>query len=96
MKIRKIVGKALLHVLGFAYFLFFFSELFMVSAAAYIDPALTAMLIQIAAGIFITLGVVFGVFRKKVILFFKNIGVKRTQRKIEKQVSRQSGEVTNS
>jgi len=55
------------------------------TASAYIDPATTAMLTQIIAGIFITLGVVFGVFRRKIILFFKNMSVKRTQRKIEKE-----------
>jgi len=39
-------------------------------ASAYIDPATTAMLTQIIAGVFITLGVVFGVFRRKIIMFF--------------------------
>jgi len=55
------------------------------TASAYIDPATTAMLTQIIAGVFITLGVVFGVFRRKIILFFKNMSVNRTKRKIEKQ-----------
>jgi hypothetical protein len=59
------------------------------TASAYIDPATTAMLTQIIAGVFITLGVVFGVFRRKIILFFKNISVNRTKRKIEKQNAKQ-------
>ena len=55
------------------------------TASAYIDPATTAMLTQIIAGVFITLGVVFGVFRRRIIMFFKNMSVNRTKRKIEKQ-----------
>jgi len=55
------------------------------TASAYIDPATTAMLTQIIAGVFITLGVVFGVFRRKIILFFKNMSVNRMKKKIEKQ-----------
>ena len=60
------------------------------TASAYIDPATTAMLTQIIAGVFITLGVVFGVFRRKIILFFKNMSVNRTKRKIEKQNAKQN------
>jgi len=71
--------------LATAYFLVGFAMLFTGTALAYIDPATTAMLTQIIAGAVITLGVVAGVFRQKIIMFFKNISVKRTQRKIEKQ-----------
>jgi len=62
------------------------------TASAYIDPATTAMLTQIIAGVFITLGVVFGVFRRKIIMFFKDMSVKRTQRKIEKEAAKQNKE----
>jgi len=68
---------------------------FTVPASAYIDPATTAMLTQIIAGLFITLGVVFGVFRRKIILFFKNASVNRTKRKIEKQVKKQTNDQSN-
>ena len=54
-------------------------------SATYIDPATTAMLTQIVAGVFITLGVTFGIFRRKIIMFFKNLSVKRTQKRIERQ-----------
>ena len=57
-------------------------------ASAYVDPATTAMLTQIIAGVFITLGVFFGVFRRKIVLFFKNMSVNRTKRKIEKQAQK--------
>jgi len=53
--------------------------------SAYIDPATTAMLTQIIAGAVITLGVVFGVFRRKIVMFFKNMSVNRAKRRIEKQ-----------
>jgi len=60
------------------------------TASAYIDPATTAMLTQIIAGVLITLGVVFGVFRRKIIIFFKNMSINRTKRKIEKQAAIQN------
>jgi len=59
------------------------------TASAYIDPATTAILTQIIAGVFITLGVVFGVFRRKIMLFFKNQSVNRAKCKIEKQTKNQ-------
>jgi O-antigen/teichoic acid export membrane protein len=55
---------------------------------AYVDPAVTAMMTQIVAGVVISLGVAFGVFRRKVFMFFKNISVKHTQRKIERQAKK--------
>ena len=75
---------------GTLYFLFFICMYFTLPASAYIDPATTAMLTQIIAGVFITLGVVFGVFRRKIILFFKNMSINRTKKKIEKQVKKQT------
>jgi len=75
-------------LIGTAYFLFFICMYLTMPAAAYIDPATTAMLTQIIAGVFITLGVVFGVFRRKIIMFFKNMSINRTKRKIEKQAAK--------
>ena len=71
-----------------AYYLFFVCMFLTVPASAYIDPATTAMLTQIIAGVFITLGVVFGVFRRKIIMFFKNMSINRTKKKIEKQAAK--------
>jgi len=82
---NKKIASIIMQVFGTAYFLYFFSILLTTTAYAYIDPATTAMLAQIVAGVFITLGVVFGVFRRKIIMVFKNLSVKRTKRKIEKQ-----------
>ncbi|MCL2819424.1 MAG: hypothetical protein FWD38_01110 [Oscillospiraceae bacterium] len=66
------------------------------TASAYIDPATTAMLTQIIAGAFITLGVVFGVFRRKIIMFFKNMNVNRIKRKIEREAEKQNKNKENS
>jgi hypothetical protein len=73
------------------YFSFFIGMYMTAPAYAYIDPATTAMLTQIVAGIFISLGVVFGVFRQKIILFFKNLHVKSMQRKIAKSRDGRNG-----
>jgi hypothetical protein len=71
--------------LRFLYFAGFVSVLLQTSASAYLDPSTTAMITQIAAGALISLGIVVGIFRQKIILFFKNMRVKRIQRKIEKE-----------
>ena len=70
---------------AFMYFFTVITLLLTTTASAYIDPATTAMLTQIIAGVFITLGVVLGVFRRKILLFFKNMSVNLTRRKIERQ-----------
>ena len=46
------------------------------STLCYIDPASTALIWQVLAGIFISLGVVFGVFWRKISTFFKSLWVK--------------------
>ena len=78
---------------GTIYFAFFILMYLTIPVSAYIDPATTAMLTQIIAGVFITLGVVFGIFRRKIILFFKNMSVKRAKSKIERQVEKQQDEM---
>ena len=85
---KKNAAGVIYRTLGTLYFLVFFCMFFTVPVSAYIDPATTAMLTQIIAGVFITLGVVFGVFRRKIILFFKNMSINRTKRKIEKQIKK--------
>jgi len=75
--------KKLRKVLCLAYFTFFIMIFFTMPVSAYIDPATTAMLTQIVAGIFITLGVTLGIFRRKIFMFFKNLSVKHTAKKIQ-------------
>jgi len=72
------------------------SMLLTTTASAYIDPATTAMLTQIVAGVFITLGVIAGVYRRKISMFFKNKSVNRTKRKIEKEAEKAKDKDTDS
>ena len=58
------------------------------SALAYIDPAATSYLIQIVAGLFITAGVVFGIFWKKIRLFFRGLRLKMLERKLTQQAEK--------
>ena len=48
----------------------------MLNLLNYIDPASTALIWQILAGVFITLGVVFGIWWTKIKTFFKGAWVK--------------------
>ena len=48
----------------------------MITTLCYIDPASTALIWQVLAGIFIGLGAVFAVFWKKITTFFKSLWVK--------------------
>ncbi|MCL2053273.1 MAG: hypothetical protein FWG90_02375 [Oscillospiraceae bacterium] len=71
--------------LSLVYFSFWAAMLMTVDAHAYVDPTTTAMLIQIIAGIAISLGIAFGIFRQKIIMFFKNLKVKSLEKKISKE-----------
>ena len=82
---KKSMAKNVWFLLRMAYFTFFMGMYCTIPAYAYVDPATTAMITQIVAGIFISLGVALGLFRRKIILFFKNLSVKHLQRKIERQ-----------
>ena len=79
------MSKNLWFMFSAAYFTFFIGMYCATPAFAYVDPATTAMITQIVAGIIISLGVALGIFRRKIILFFKNLSVNNLQRKIEKQ-----------
>jgi hypothetical protein len=76
----KRIGK----ILKTAYFSFWVAMLFTPDAHAYVDPSTTAMLTQIIAGIFISLGLTFGIFWRKIVMFFQNLKVKTLQKIIEK------------
>lgn len=51
----------------------------------YIDPAATSYIIQVIAGIVISLGVVVGVYWKKIRLFFRDKKIARTEKKLREQ-----------
>ncbi|MCL1866879.1 MAG: hypothetical protein FWF82_05670 [Oscillospiraceae bacterium] len=69
----------------YAYFALLFAILLTPTASAYIDPSTTAILTQVVVGALISLGLVFGIFKQKIIMFFKNMKIKRIQGKIEKE-----------
>ncbi|MCL2755980.1 MAG: hypothetical protein FWE45_02900 [Firmicutes bacterium] len=54
--------------------------MYIVNLLGYIDPASTALIWQILAGVFISLAVVFAIWWKKIITFFKGIWVKITRK----------------
>ena len=56
---------------SFIYFFGCFFTLFTMEAHAYIDPSVVTYIIQGVAGVLITLGAVFTIFRHKIFKFFK-------------------------
>ena len=62
----------------------FFNALLML----YIDPATSSYIIQIIAGAVISLGVLFGIFRTRVILFFRDLRVKILEKRIAKEAAK--------
>jgi len=72
-------------IFRYVFFPFLLMVLFTMNVFAYIDPSTTAMLTQIIAGALISLGLMIGIFRQKIILIFKNFKVKRLQKKIERE-----------
>ena len=59
-------------------------------AHAYLDPAATSYIIQIVAGVFITCGVVLGIFWKKIRLFFRKLKLNALQRKLSKTAEKKA------
>ena len=64
----------------------------MANILCYIDPASTALIWQILAGIFISLGVIFGVFWRRITTFFKSIWVKLFHKKNSRNESNEVDE----
>jgi hypothetical protein len=57
------------------------------NALAYLDPATSSYLIQIVVGAVITCGVVLGVFRKKVGMFFRTLRLKMLEKRIARKAN---------
>lgn len=72
----------------FMYFFVFATLMFSQTAFAYLDPATTSYLIQIIAGVFIAIGAVFGIFWKKIKLFFTNQKMKALEKKLTKEAEK--------
>ncbi|MDL2225441.1 hypothetical protein LJC20_04510 [Eubacteriales bacterium OttesenSCG-928-M02] len=67
---------------AFVYFFLFASMVLIRPAQAYLDPAATSYIIQIVAGVFIAVGAFFGIFWKKIRLFFRNSRNKALEKKL--------------
>lgn len=59
------------------------------TAYAYIDPATTSYIIQIVAGLFISLGVLAGTLSAKIRVFFLNLRINLMKRKIAREAARE-------
>lgn len=60
------------------YFGFFLVLLFAVPAFAYLDPGTVTYVVSMIAGLFIAGGAALAIFRRKIKLFFQNLGKKKT------------------
>jgi len=54
----------------------------------YIDPAATSYIIQVIAGIVITISVTIGIFWKRIRLFFRNKKITRIEKQLEAQAEK--------
>lgn len=62
---------------GRAYFVFFMMLLLSVPAFAYLDPGTVTYVVSMIAGLFIAGGAAAAIFRRKIKLFFQNLGKKK-------------------
>lgn len=64
-------------ILTRAYFAFFMVLLFAAPAFAYLDPGTVTYVVSMIAGLFIAGGAAIAIFRRKIKLFFQNLGKKK-------------------
>lgn len=64
---------------GRAYFVFFMMLLLSVPAFAYLDPGTVTYVVSMIAGLFIAGGAAAAIFRRKIKLFFQNLGKKKDE-----------------
>lgn len=65
-------------LLGRCYFAFFMMLLFSFPTFAYLDPGTVTYVVSMIAGLFIAGGAALAIFRRKIKLFFQNLGKKKT------------------
>ena len=66
-------------LLGRGYFAVLMMVLFAVPALAYLDPGTMTYVISMVAGLFIAGGAALAIFRRKIKLFFQNLGKKKQE-----------------
>ena len=66
-------------ILARSYYAFFLMVLFSISAFAYLDPGTVSYVVSMIAGLFIAGGAAIAIFRRKIKLFFQNLGKKKDE-----------------
>ena len=64
-------------LLSYTYFGFFTALLMSAPAFAYLDPGTVTYVVSMIAGLFIAGGAALAIFRRKIKLFFQNLGKKK-------------------
>ncbi len=64
-------------ILSRCYFAFFMMLLFCIPTFAYLDPGTVTYVVSMIAGLFIAGGAAIAIFRRKIKLFFQNLGKKK-------------------
>jgi len=65
------------------YFALCFAVLFAAPAFAYLDPGTVSYVVSMIAGLFIAGGAAIAIFRRKIKLFFQNLGKKKAEDAVE-------------
>lgn len=71
--------KTMKKLLGLTYFAVLMTVMFSVQAFAYLDPGTLSYVISMIAGLFIAGGAAIAIFRRKIKLFFQNLGKKKQE-----------------
>lgn len=78
--------KTMKKLFGRSYFVFFMMLLLSVQAFAYLDPGTVSYVVSMIAGLFIAGGAAIAIFRRKIKLFFQNLGKKKDAQTAETKV----------
>lgn len=70
-------------ILSHTYFTVFVMMFLMASAFAYLDPGTVTYVVSMVAALFIACGAALAIFRRKVKLFFQNLGKKKDTTEIK-------------
>jgi hypothetical protein len=86
--------KHLKTLLSRSYYALFMMLLFAVPAFAYLDPGTVSYVVSMIAGLFIAGGAALAIFRRKIKLFFQNLG-KKNQKTDAPTTQTRSADVVN-
>lgn len=70
--------KTMKKILARSYYAFFMALLLSQAAFAYLDPGTVTYVVSMVAALFIAGGTALAIFRRKIKLFFQNLGKKKT------------------